>query len=307
MKVTVAIVTYKRAWALPYSLASIADQTRKPDEVVIVLKPSGNGSEEIIRSFSSQLPIKLVIQVEGNFTDAIQMAIDNASGDVILFIDDDAIAEERWVEKYEKLFHSLPNAGGISGTTYKAYIKNDEVVKTSEYFYGYRSTKNAFHRKPLPEYVNYYGWIARSGFMGVKTPSSEFFLSALLDGVNMGWLRDAVKDCPLADLFKRSRRGLWNEQTLAYCAKKKGYDTYNILGPQAPSVWHIQHANSLTRGRGFWQEFWLHYDRVVNYWRLKKLGARVSPYAYVAACLVSLRRRPLPRLLATLYGWLVRL
>jgi hypothetical protein len=123
----------------------------------------------------------------------------------------------------------------------------------------------------------------------------------------MGLLRDAVKDCPLAYLYKRSRKGLWNEQTLAYCAKKKGRDTCRALGPRAPSVWHLVHADSLTRGRGFRHEFWAHYDRLANYWRLKKLGAQVSPYAYLAACLVTLRRRPLPRLLATLYGWLVKL
>ena len=80
-----------------------------------------------------------------------------------------------------------------------------------------------------------------------------------------------------------------------------------MLGPRAPSAWHLVYADSLTRERGFWHEFWVHYDRVANYWRLKKLGAQVSPYAYLAACLVSLRKRQLPRLLATLYGWLVRL
>jgi len=36
----------------------------------------------------------------------------------------------------------------------------------------------------------------------------------------MGLLRDAVKDCPLAYFFS-SRKGLWNEKILAYCAKKK--------------------------------------------------------------------------------------
>ncbi len=56
-----AMVTYRRAWALPHSLASIANQTRKPEDVVIVLKPSGDGSEEVMRSFSSQLPIELVV------------------------------------------------------------------------------------------------------------------------------------------------------------------------------------------------------------------------------------------------------
>ena len=157
MKVTVAMVTYRRAWALPHSLASIANQTRKPEEEVIAPKPSGDSSEEVMRSFSSQLPIKLVVQEGGNFTDAVQMAIDNAKGDVILFLDDDAVAEEKWVEKYEDLFNSLPNVGGISGVTYKAYIESGKVVKTHEPFYDEKPPRNAFYRKPLPEYVNYCG------------------------------------------------------------------------------------------------------------------------------------------------------
>jgi len=101
VKVAVAMVTYRRA--LPYWLTSVARQTRKPEDVVMVLKLWGDGSEGVIKSFSSQLPIKLVAQVRGNFTDAVQMAIDNAGEDVLLFLDDDAVAEKRWVEKYENL------------------------------------------------------------------------------------------------------------------------------------------------------------------------------------------------------------
>jgi glycosyltransferase involved in cell wall biosynthesis len=121
---------------------------------VIALKPSGDSSEEVMRSFSTQLPIKLVVQEKGNFTDAVQMAIDNARGDVILFLDDDAVAEEKWVEKYENLFNSLPNVGGIGGVTYKAYIESGMVVKTYEPFYDETTPRNAFYRKPLTEYVN---------------------------------------------------------------------------------------------------------------------------------------------------------
>lgn len=97
------------------------------------------------------------------------------------------------------------------------------------------------------------------------------------------------------------------EHLLAYCAKKRRYDTYGVRGPQAPTVWHIVNIQSLTRGRGFWHEFWVHYDRVANYWRLKKLGAKVSVAAYIAACMATLRKRPIPRLFATLYAWLVRI
>jgi glycosyltransferase involved in cell wall biosynthesis len=157
VKVTVAIVTYRWARALPCSLTSVDSQTRKPEEEVIALKPSGDRSEEVMRSFSSQLPIKLVVQVKGNFKNAVQMAIDNAKGDVILFLDDNAVAEERWVEKYENLFDYLPNVGGIGGKSYKAYIKSGKAVKTHEPFYDEKPPRNAFYRKPLPEYVNYCG------------------------------------------------------------------------------------------------------------------------------------------------------
>ena len=129
------------------------------------------------------------------------------------------------------------------------------------------------------------------------------FLTTLLGGVNMGLLRDVVKDCPLAYLFS-SRKGLWNEKYLPTAQRKKAV---THMGRWAYGRPRCGISCTLTRGRGFWHEFWLHYDRVANYWRLEKLGAQVSPFAYLAACLVSLRRRPLPRLLATLYGWFVRL
>ncbi len=49
MKVAVAMGTYRRA--LPYLLTSVASQTRKPEDVVMVLKLWGEGSEEVIKSF----------------------------------------------------------------------------------------------------------------------------------------------------------------------------------------------------------------------------------------------------------------
>ncbi len=49
---------------------------------------------------------------------------------------------------------------------------------------------------------------------------------------------------------------------------------------------HIE-GPSLTRQSGFSHEFWLHYDRVKMYHRLRTLRANVSLAAYAAACLVT--------------------
>jgi len=129
MKVSVAIVTYKRAWALPYCLQSVANQKRMPDEVVIVLKPSGDKSEKIIDKFKDVLNIKLVIQEEGNFTDAVSMEIKHSTGDVILFLDD-AVAHEEWVARYVDLFAKYKDMGGASGLVYKALLNNGGIIKT---------------------------------------------------------------------------------------------------------------------------------------------------------------------------------
>lgn len=307
MRITAAIVTYRRGWALPLSLNSLVKQTRKPDEVLIVLKPSGDNSEEVIRQFSDRLPIRLLIQKSGNFVDAVDMAIKNATSDLILFLDDDAIAEERWVEKYEKLFQELDDAGGISSShTYVAYLRNSSVELTDKLFYNFPPTKAVYYRRPLPEYSEYCEWIAISGFMGSKNCDNRVIKSTALGGVNMAWRKRAVEDCPLSQLYKRSRKGLWNEQTLAYCAKRRGYNTYKVLDRDiAPIVWHISHSDSLTRQPGFKSEFWLHYDRVVNFKRLKRLGAKTSYLAWVLALFATMRRRPIPRLFATIYGLLV--
>ncbi|MGC9107452.1 MAG: glycosyltransferase family 2 protein [Infirmifilum sp.] len=306
MKISVAITTYKRAWALRYSLESLLQQSRTPDEVVIVLKPSGDGSEEVIRRYYDRLPIHVIEQEKGNFTDAVSMAIRHSNGDVILFMDDDAIAEKDWVMKYEKTFQQQ-DVGGASGLTYIARLENGKVIRTNEMFYSLIPTKEVFYRRPLPQFSDYCGWVSISGFMGLKDCPGPIIKSALLDGVNMGLRKELVADCPLDTLFKKSKRGLWNEKILATCIRKKGYNIYSLREPSlAPIVWHIHHVHSLTRRKGFWQEFWIHYDRVANFWRLKKLGVEVSYTAYLAALIVALRRRPIQRLLATIYGLVVR-
>ncbi|MEM4438919.1 MAG: glycosyltransferase family A protein, partial [Pyrobaculum sp.] len=128
--------------------------------------PSGDGSEDVVDKFRDVLPIRLYVQERGNVTDAYSTAIEKASGDIILFIDDDAVAEEKWVEKYVALFQKLEDAGGITGTTYRGELRDGEVVKTDVPLYPTSQTKRSLHRKPLPEYSDYCHWISAGGIWG---------------------------------------------------------------------------------------------------------------------------------------------
>jgi len=84
---SVIITSYKRGWALRYSLSSLVNQSVHPNEVIIVLRPSGDESERVIKEFEKKLPIRLLIR-EKSFVDAVEEGIKNATSDVILFIDD---------------------------------------------------------------------------------------------------------------------------------------------------------------------------------------------------------------------------
>ncbi|MEM2025919.1 MAG: glycosyltransferase family 2 protein, partial [Desulfurococcaceae archaeon] len=161
--VSVVVASYRRSWALPLSLGSLVKQTRRPEEVVVVLKPSGDGSEEVVEGFSKRLNIKLVTQREGNVVDAALLGIRKARGDLLIFLDDDALAEERWVEKYLRLFNALSDAGGIGGIVYKAFKARNSIIKVNEYFYVEKRPVIGPHRRPLEMFKGYCGFIADSG------------------------------------------------------------------------------------------------------------------------------------------------
>ncbi len=308
MRISVVIVTYCRDWALRHCLESLTCQKRPPDEVLVVLKPCGDGSVEVLSKFVEKLPLRIIYQSSGsNVTDAYELGYLNAVGDVILFLDDDAIAHEEWVLRYERLFNEIADAAGFTGLVYKSVLKNGNPTKTRTAFYAEETTKDGPHRRPLPELKGYCGWISTSGLTGKRSCNDYVNLSIMFSGVNMGFRSHVIRDMPLSYLYKRSRKGFWFEKLLAYWCAMKGFKTYNVLGEEiSPLVWHIEHGDSLTRRRGFWDEFWTHYDRVAMFWRLRRFSAGLSRLRYALALLVIVRRKTLPRLLATLYGLLYR-
>ena len=302
--ISVAVLTYRRAWSLPYCLDSLRKQTRSPDEVIVVLKPSGDGSEEIIENFSKTLNIRLFIQRAGNFTDALSMAINLSKGDLILFLDDDAIADERWIERYVKLFERMPDAGGITGIVYTAYKIGDRIVRTKRNFYELKPTGLRFHRQPLDIFQGYAEFISSSGLPGRLSTSGAVIRSALLGGVNMAWRREAVSGNDLSEAFRESRIGHVNECYLACYARLRGYHTYRVTDPKlAPIAWHIWHPSSLQRNLSY-SEFWRSYDIAYFYWRLKRLGVNVSLIRYLFGLATLARKKTHLRIPALTYGFI---
>ena len=111
--VSVVIATAGRRQCLPNCIASLRRQTYRPLELVVVVGPSKDGSH----AYASSLTDAKVTRVDRlNASFARNTGVRLASGDIIAFIDDDAIATPTWLEELVRVFEAEgPTCGGVAG------------------------------------------------------------------------------------------------------------------------------------------------------------------------------------------------
>jgi hypothetical protein len=102
------------------------------------------------------------------------------------------------------------------------------LIKTRLYSFT-KSSRIASFRRPFPDLSDYVVWLSVSGFGGSKeVPREGVFKSIGFIGANMGFRRKAIVDCPIAMLYRRSRKDFSFEWILAYHAKRKGFNSYGV-------------------------------------------------------------------------------
>jgi len=306
--VSVIITSFQRAWALKYSLRSLLDQTVPADEIIIVLKPSGDGSEKVIEKFRKMLPIKLLLQKRGNVAEAEEIGIKSSNGHLTIFLDDDAVAEKDFVKKWVEFFKVHSDAGGASGSVLKAYLRHDLLIRTQENYFPRKSSNLVYlpkYCKPLKIFRGYSGWISKSGLLFSLNDyiRTNIAYNGVLYEANMAFLSKLIKDCPVGKIFKNSRKCYSWGSLLAYWVRHKGFHTYAIrYRGVAPTIWHIVHSNKLTTCDRLWDRLWFSFDVFKNYWRYKNLRADVSFKDYLVATAALVKKDVCARLLAFLFA-----
>jgi glycosyltransferase involved in cell wall biosynthesis len=118
MKLTVAICTWNRCALLAPTLERLR-QVRIPAgvewECVIVNNNCTDQTDAVIARFAEQLPIHRVFQPVQGLSNARNAAIDAASGDYIIWTDDDVLVDAGWLEAYVDGFRRWPEASVFGG------------------------------------------------------------------------------------------------------------------------------------------------------------------------------------------------
>jgi len=203
---SVAIPTFERPAYLGRAVRSVLMQTRVPDEVLVVHRRDDNGT---IMSFNGLLNLphgnllRFVSVDEPGFLPPIWQAVRNCSGDVIVFLDDDAEAHQDWLERLS-VFYVDPSIGGVGGR----YLN---------YFNGVR-------QDPPPVDVAgklyWYGKFVGNMYKYFK-PGCPVFVDCLLGG-NMSYRVSLAKECLPARVLNHDVAFHW-ELDMALKINKRGY------------------------------------------------------------------------------------
>lgn len=104
MKVSVIVPVYNVEKYLEKSLESLANQTLKDIEIIVVNDGSPDNSQEIIDKYVQKYPtIKSFIKENGGVSDARNFGIKQAKGKYIAFIDgDDYVSPDMYEKMYQK-------------------------------------------------------------------------------------------------------------------------------------------------------------------------------------------------------------
>jgi GT2 family glycosyltransferase/SAM-dependent methyltransferase len=113
LTVSVVVNTYNRAASLDTALRSLRRLNYPYFEIVVVNGPSTDGTLELLKQHASS--VRVGTCSDRNLSVSRNVGIDMARGDLVAFIDDDAVADENWLNDAVAGFESdqVAAVGGI--------------------------------------------------------------------------------------------------------------------------------------------------------------------------------------------------
>ena len=117
-QISVAICTFNRAPLLRKCLEGLTGQSLDPKEVEVIVVDNNSSDETaaVTKSFARKIKnLKYVFEEKQGLSRARNRAIEDASGPIIVYIDDDAIPYADWLEKILEAFEKFPDCSVIGG------------------------------------------------------------------------------------------------------------------------------------------------------------------------------------------------
>jgi glycosyltransferase involved in cell wall biosynthesis len=118
MDLTVAICTWNRAALLAQTLEQMRQLVIPPGvtwELIVVNNNCTDDTDQVIARFAGVLPVRRVFEPTPGLSHARNAAIARASGELILWTDDDVLVSPQWLAAYVHAAENHPDAAFFGG------------------------------------------------------------------------------------------------------------------------------------------------------------------------------------------------
>ncbi|MBS7635383.1 glycosyltransferase family 2 protein [Candidatus Bathyarchaeota archaeon] len=112
VSVIISTYTIERVSCVLDCINSLRKQTLPPKEIILVLDPD----EKLVEFYKTCAPddVKIIVSKGRGLSYARNAGVKRAEGEIVAFIDDDAVADERWLENLIKNYGD-PHVIGVGG------------------------------------------------------------------------------------------------------------------------------------------------------------------------------------------------
>jgi GT2 family glycosyltransferase len=171
MSVTVVICTLDRAALLPRTIDALVAQDHTPLEVVVVNGPSHDHTELVLDRYRSI--VRTMDCAEASLGRSRNIGLSAAAGDIVAFIDDDAVPPPDWVTLLTGAYTS-DRVGGVGGPVFDVPLQRVEWRVCTSTRLGLVATD------------------AEAADPGLSRPGADPFV--YLAGCNMSFRREVLRE-----------------------------------------------------------------------------------------------------------------
>jgi glycosyltransferase involved in cell wall biosynthesis len=137
IRITAAICTHNRAALLSAAIESLLDQTLPPGdfEVLVIDNASTDATPQIIQRYLDavgSVTLRSAVQPVLGLSHARNLAVEMAAGEIITFLDDDAVADPAWLEELLDAYTIHPEAWTVGGKVHPVWDGERPVWLTDD-------------------------------------------------------------------------------------------------------------------------------------------------------------------------------
>ena len=115
-KFSIVVSTIDRVHSLINLLKSLDNQSYQEFEVIVVVGPSRDNTLDVLKEYKDR--IRIICCPVANLGVSRNLGLQAAAGDIVAYIDDDAIPSRNWLEQLSRIFVTNPHVAATGGAVY---------------------------------------------------------------------------------------------------------------------------------------------------------------------------------------------